>query len=549
MKKKDPVYITGHRHPDTDSIASSIAYAFFKRSMGVHAVPCRLGALNNETRYLLSRFGFPEPVLLQDARMKLSEIVMDAPVSITPDTTIYETLKIMQKDNHAYCGVVDEEQHLVGMVTKSDLAVVGLEDTAMSIDIMAHTSAENIRKTINGTMVYADDQFYINGKVSIIAMTELDRLENFDVKDRIVIVGANSEAQIKLIRQGAGLLIIVWAGEVDERVIEAARENHCPIIRSGYGSMNTSRYLYFAPSVERIMKTKLISFHSNELAEDVGNKMLRSRYRVYPVTDSEDRLVGYISRYHIMDAPKRRLILVDHNEFSQSVNAVEKGKVLEVIDHHRINDFSTAQPVSFRNEIVGSTATIVATIFRENRMLIPANLAGLLLGAILSDTMNFHSPTTTDQDKSSANILAALADLDVDEFAEELFTVTANQDKTSYQEMINQDRKIYDIHSCKLSISQVIVPSARETRGDALEIAGALERFCKKKQIDLAVLVFTSILENGSVVYAAGDRSSWALEAFPDRGGEEHTFQENLLSRKQQILPALSSVITDYMGG
>ena len=297
------------------------------------------------------------------------------------------------------------------------------------------------------------------------------------------------------------------------------------------------------------MKTKLISFHSNELAEDVGNKMLRSRYRVYPVTDPEDRLVGYISRYHIMDSKKRKLILVDHNEFSQSVNAVEKGKVLEVIDHHRINDFSTAQPVTFRNEIVGSTATIIATIFRENRMLIPANLAGLLLGAILSDTMNFHSPTTTDRDKSNANILAALADLDIDEFAEELFTVTANQEKTSFYEMINQDRKIYDIHSCKISISQVIIPSARETRGDAQEIAGALERFCKKKQIDLAVLVFTSILENGSVVYAGGDRASWALEAFPDQEGEEHTFQENLLSRKQQILPALTSVITDYMGG
>ena len=549
MKKKDPVYITGHRHPDTDSIASSIAYAFFKRSMGVHAVPCRLGALNSETRYLLSRFGFPEPVLLQDARMKLSEIDMDAPVSITPDTTIYETLKIMQEDNHAYCGVVDEEQRLVGMVTKSDLAVVGLEDTAMAIDILAHTPAENIRKTINGVMIYDDDQFYINGKVSIIAMTELDRLENFDVKDRIVIVGANTEAQKKLIAQGAGILIIVWAGEVDEQVIEAAREHHCPIIRSGYGSMNTSRYLYFAPSVERIMKTKLISFHSNELAEDVGNKMLRSRYRVYPVTDPEDRLVGYISRYHIMDSKKRKLILVDHNEFSQSVNAVEKGKVLEVIDHHRINDFSTAQPVTFRNEIVGSTATIIATIFRENRMLIPANLAGLLLGAILSDTMNFHSPTTTDRDKSNANILAALADLDIDEFAEELFTVTANQEKTSFYEMINQDRKIYDIHSCKISISQVIIPSARETRGDAQEIAGALERFCKKKQIDLAVLVFTSILENGSVVYAGGDRASWALEAFPDQEGEEHTFQETLLSRKQQILPALTSVLTDYMGG
>ena len=313
--------------------------------------------------------------------------------------------------------------------------------------------------------------------------------------------------------------------------------------------MNTSRYLYFAPSVERIMKKKLVSFRSNELAEDVANKMLRSRYRVYPVVDQEDRLVGYISRYHIMDSKKRRLILVDHNEFSQSVNAVEKGKVLEVIDHHRINDFTTSQPVMFRNEIVGSTATIVATIFRENRLLIPSNLAGLLLGAVLSDTMNFHSPTTTDRDRSTANILAALADLDVEEFAEELFTVTSNQEKVSFSDMINQDLKIYDIHTCKLSISQVIVPSAKDTRADTREIMSVVDRFSRKKQIDLAVLVFTSILENGSVVYAGGDRASWAVEAFPDCEREEHTFQENLLSRKQQILPALTSVIAEYMGG
>lgn len=549
MKKKDPVYITGHRHPDTDSIASSIAYAFFKRSMGIQAIPCRLGALNEETRYLLSRFGFQEPVLLQDARMKLSEIDMDSPISITPDTTIYETLQIMQKENRAYCGVVDENKHLLGMVTKSDIAVVGLDDTAMSIDILAHTATENIRKTINGTMIYDDDQAYINGKVSIIAMTELERLKNYDVKDRIVIVGANTEAQRKIIQLGAGMLIIVWSDEIDESVIQTAREYHCPIIRSGHGSMNTSRYLYFAPSVERIMQKKLVSFHSNELAEDVGIKMLRSRYRAYPVVDQEDRLVGYISRYHIMDSRKRQLILVDHNEFSQSVNAVEKGTVLEVIDHHRINDFSTSQPVVFRNEIVGSTATIIATIFREKQIPIPTNLAGLLLGAVLSDTMNFHSPTTTEQDKCTANILAAIADLDIETFAEELFTITSNQEKTSLSDMINQDLKVYDIHSCKLSISQVIVPSAKEIRSDVPEIISALDRFAQKKRIDLAVLVFTSILENGSVVYAGGIRSPWAAEAFPDQDGREHTFQENLLSRKQQILPALTSVIAEYMGG
>ena len=549
MKKKNPVYITGHRHPDTDSIASSIAYAFFKKSMGIPTIPCRLGALNAETSYLLDRFGFEAPLLLQDARMKLSEIEMDSPVSITPDTTIYETLQIMQQNNRAYCGVVDEEKHLLGMVTKSDVAVVGLDDTARSIDILAHTSSENIRKTLNGQILYDDADAVINGKVSIIAMTMPERLDRYDVEKRIVIVGADTMAQKKCIQLGAGMLIIVWADKVDESVIEEAKVHHCPIILSGHGTMNTSRYLYFAPSVERIMKRNPVSFHNHELAEDVGIKMLRNRYRAYPVVDQNDQLVGYISRYHIMDAPKRKLILVDHNEFSQSVNAIEKSQVLEVIDHHRINDFSTSQPVAFRNEIVGSTATIVATIFRENQIPIPPNLAGLLLGAVLSDTMDFHSPTTTEKDISTANILAAIADLDIEEFAQEMFSITSNQDKVSFPDMINQDLKIYDIHSCKLSISQVIVPSARDTQRDAKEITAALDRFAQKKYIDLAVLVFTSILENGSVIYAGGSRAPWAAEAFPNADGSEHTFQENLLSRKQQILPALTSVISEYIGG
>ena len=549
MKKKNPVYITGHRHPDTDSIASSIAYAFFKKSMGIPTIPCRLGSLNAETDYLLERFGFDAPLLLQDARMKLSEIEMDSPVSITPDTTIYETLQIMQQNNRAYCGVVDDEKHLLGMVTKSDVAVVGLDDTARSIDILAHTSSENIRKTLNGQILYDDEAAVINGKVSIIAMTMPERLDRYDVEKRIVIVGADTMAQKKCIQLGAGMLIIVWADKVDESVIEEAKVHHCPIILSGHGTMNTSRYLYFAPSVERIMKRNPVSFHNHELAEDVGIKMLRNRYRAYPVVDQNDQLVGYISRYHIMDAPKRKLILVDHNEFSQSVNAIEKSQVLEVIDHHRINDFSTSQPVAFRNEIVGSTATIVATIFRENQIPIPPNLAGLLLGAVLSDTMDFHSPTTTEKDISTANILAAIADLDIEEFAQEMFSITSNQDKVSFPDMINQDLKIYDIHSCKLSISQVIVPSARDTQRDAKEITAALDRFAQKKYIDLAVLVFTSILENGSVIYAGGSRAPWAAEAFPNADGSEHTFQENLLSRKQQILPALTSVISEYIGG
>ena len=547
MTSQDPVYITGHQHPDTDSIASAIAYSFFKRSMGIRAIPCRLGSVNAESAWLLKRFGFEEPMLLTDARVRLSDITLDPPTYIKPDTTIFESLRQMEEQGHTYCGVVDDEMHLLGLVTKGDIAQVGLGDTHHNIDILSKTPLDNFVKTLDGKLVYRDDAMHLNGKVSMIAMAEIAQLDAYQIEDRIVILGSNSVAQRHAIERGAGLLIIVWANSVEPDVIELAKAHHCPIIISGHGAMNTSRYIYFAPAASTIMKTSIVTFTDIELAEDVGKKMLRSRFHIYPVINTERKLVGYVARYHIMNCKNKQIILVDHNEFSQSVRAIEKARVLEVIDHHRINDFSTTQPVAFRNEIVGSSATIVSTIFRENQIPIPQNLAGLLLGALLSDTMNFHSPTTTPKDIQTANILAAMADLDIEEFARDMFAVTANTSGKTYSEMINQDMKIYDIKECKLAISQVIVTSTKALREDDQEIQQAVESFAAKKRLDLSVLVFTSIMENGSIIYAGGNRAAWIPEAFPNRENEEHSFQQDLLSRKKQILPKINDIIDKYM--
>ena len=541
--KKTPVYITGHQHPDTDSVASAIAYSFFKRSLGVPSVPCCLGKLNGETKYLLSRFGFPEPQLLTDARVTLAEVPMDPPSFISPDTTIFESLQQMQKYNRTYCGVVDENKKLIGFLTKSDISVIGLYDTARSIAIMAKTPLENFRKTLDGTIVYDAPDMQLNGKVSVIAMTEEPRLKNYDVAGRIVVCGNDPSAQKCVIEMGAGMLIVVWAQEISEDVMETAKAHRCSILLSGHGGMNTLRYIYFSPSVSQIMKTELASFRTQELAEDVGRKMLQTRYHAYPVTQEDGTLFGYVSRYHIMQAPSKKLILVDHNEFPQSVRAIEKAQVLEVIDHHRISDFSSQYPVQFRNEIVGSTCTIVATIFRENQIPIPVNLAGLMLGAILSDTLNFHSPTTTEKDKSTADILAAIADLDVEEFANEMFTATASKVDSNPSELIKTDMKIFDVSGCKLSISQVILATTEELHLDDGEIDAALDKFAEKKDLDLSVLAFTSIQENGSILYFGGNRTAWAKEAFP---GQDHPFREGLLSRKQQLLPILTKVIEKY---
>lgn len=537
--KNDIVYITGHRHPDTDSVVAAISYAMLKNRQGINAVPCRLGKLNAETKYLLDRFGFEEPMLFEDARAVLDEIEIDPPLTITPDTTIYETLERMVAEEKQSYGVVNDKGQLLGLVSKGDFAVIGLGDTAYGISLLKETPIENISKTISGRIIYNDPELHFNGKISIVAIAE-SRLNNYDVKDRLVILGNDKDAQIEAIKKGAGVLVVVWAQEIDNEVVEVAKEYHCPIIISGHGSMNTSRYIYFAPSVNLVMKKKLITFNINEFVEDVGKKMMKSRYRAYPVVDNDNVLKGYISRFHILNTHNKRVILVDHNEYKQSVKGIEVAELLEVVDHHRIGDIITSRPISFRNEIIGSTASIITSMYLENQLSISKELAGLLLGAIISDTLKFRSPTTTAKDKGLAKHLANIAELDIDEFADEMFKVSSNISKRSAKDLIKQDIKRFEIDDNICMIAQVIVSSVDEVASIEEEVQIELNKFTKEKGLDLCVIAFTSILENGSIFYSAGEKSQAIFEAFPNKEGEKHSFHEDVLSRKNQIVPTLS---------
>ena len=546
MERQKTVYITGHRHPDTDSIASAIAYALLQRRKGINAVPCRLGPINTETRWLLERFGFEEPMLFEDARATIKEIDMDPPLTITPETTIYETLQLMKQNNKQSYGVVNQKGQLLGMVTRSDLSRVGLGDTAAAIQLLKDTPLDYIAKTIRGFFAYRDEEYHFNGKVSIIAMTETG-LNDYDIRDRLVMLGNDTEAQKAAIRKGAGILVVVWTKEIAPEVIELAKAHHCPIIISGHGTMNTSRYLYFAPPVRLIMLKSLVSFNMDEFVEDVGKKMLKSRYRSYPVIDNNNYLRGYLSRYHILDYRNKQVILVDHNEYAQSVKGVEKADLLEIIDHHRICDIATSRPISFRNEIIGSTASIITSIYMENQMDIPKNVAGLLLGAILSDTLEFRSPTTTPKDIGLAKTLAHIADLDIDAFASEMFRVSSNISQKSVQELITQDVKTFQIDSHKVMIAQIIISAVDEVHSIEDELQQEMNSFAIDKELDLFVAAFTSILENGSIFYASGPLSEIVTEAFPNHHGA-HSFQEDILSRKNQIVPLLSRAIINSAG-
>lgn len=537
---KEKVYVFGHRHPDSDSIASAIGYAFFKRAMGVKAIPCRLGPINAETQFLLNRFDFEVPKLLEDARKKLKDIEMDSPICISKNTSAKEAIEIMRSQERFALGIVDDEKKLIGYVSKTDMAEIGLGDTAGEINLLKQTSVEEISHAIDGSIVYKAEQSKLNGKVAMVVYSQKGT-KDYEVQDRIVVVGQDAKAQKELIQNGAGVLVVVWSQKVDEDVIEFAKQYHCSIILSGHGAMNTSRFIFLAPPVRLFMTQSPVVLQANMYIEDAKKIMQKTRFKTYPVVDQDKNLVGYLSRYHILGYKNKKVIMVDHNEFSQSVHSIEKAQILEVIDHHRINDFATLQPVSFRNEIIGSTSTIIATIFRENQIPIPMNLAGLLLGAILSDTLLFQSPTTTQKDIDTANILAAIGNLDIDEFSQEMFTAIVQIENKNMHEMIVQDIKYYDINGNHCMVSQSIVPNTADILKQEKEIKEAMETIVEKKNLDLLVVAFTCIFEEGTMFFLSGDLAEPCEKEFLQDG--RPAIKKGILSRKTQILPKLAEIL------
>ena len=546
MAQDNRVYVIGHQKPDTDCIAAAIGYAFYKRAQGVDAVPCRLGRVNLESRFLLDRFHFEKPLLLETARVRMDEIDLDEPVSVPPETTLLETVRKMEKTGRESFGVTDENGVLIGWISKTDIAKLVLGDTDASQELLRNTPTEFFARSVCGEVLYDDPDRCLSGVIGILTRNYEEKLIDCDARGRIVISGNEKHAMMELIRQGAGMLVLLKTAAVDDEVLDLARQYHCPVILSGYGAMNTSRYLYLAPPVKTIMREKVVRFYDSELADDVSKKMAGSRFRAYPVVDGGEHLIGYVSRYHALNYHNKRLILVDHNEFQHSVSGIVDSPVLEVIDHHRVADFSTPRPVDFRNEIVGATSTIIATIFRENMIPFTGELAGLLLGGILSATVNLQAPTTTPRDIETANILAAIAGLRLDDFAREMFSMDTEVRDKMVDEMISHDMIFRDIAGTRVVFGRVNVSEIENYRHDTLDIQARLDSYCDSRNLDLCILAFVSALENGCILYCAGPKVDWALEAFPNKPGEDHSFQEGLLSRSSQIIPQIREVIEKY---
>lgn len=532
----DTIFVTGHKHPDTDTIISSIAYAHLKNQLGIPCVACRLGEVNDETKFLLDRFGYEKPMLLKDARFSLEDIELDAPVSIREEDTIYDAMVMMAKQNIAHLGVTDQNGVLNGMVTLADLSILGLGDTKVSKEYMSQVSTDSLCRVLKGNMIH-QAQHEKNGKVCIVPATSTG-LKDYKVQDRIVVVGNDVNVQKEAIKMGAAVLILVWEDTIDKEMLELAKQNNCTVIQSGLGGMNTTRYLFFSVSISSVMHRDLISFNKHEIIQDVASKMTNTRYESYPVVDDENHLIGFVNRNHILKTKKRKVALVDHNESGQSVNEIEYADIVEVIDHHRIGDFTSVKPIHFRNETVGSTATILACIYEENEVEIIPSIAGLLLGALLSDTLNFSSPTTTPKDRVIAKKLAGIAGVDIQEFANDMFSVYQNIVDKPIEEVIKSDMKIFDIKGANVFVSQIMMYDFKAIQAKEKEFREVAASLVSNTKDTTIVLCFTSIGAVSTMFYCEGKR-----QAEVEAGYKPNEEYKGVVSRKLQIVPTLTNLI------
>ena len=425
----DPIYVTGHRNPDTDSIVSAMAYAALQNALGNREyVAARLGHISDETQLVLDRFGFEPPVRIQTMRTQVRDLDYDTPPALSRAVTISRAWNALQSDRSVPAiPVTNDDGTLYGMLSPSEIADYDMQT-------IKNTYAENLPifnllNVLDGKVIneagYLVDR--VSGEVSI-ALPQQNENLLFSGKNSIVICGDQPEMARRAIEMNVNCLIVCQA-ELPKELRELPTTT-C-IIATPFDAFKASRMIYHAIEAGRICRTEeLDAFHLTDFVDDVKDVMLESRHRSYPILDENDKVVGTISRYHLLKPRRKRVVLVDHNEMSQSVPGLEQADILEIIDHHRLADIQTGSPIYFRNEPVGSTATIIASMYQERGLLPSDRLAGLMAAAIVADTVMFKSPTATQRDHRMAERMARIANISLDELGQAIFSASMDNKPT-----------------------------------------------------------------------------------------------------------------------
>lgn len=535
-----PVYVTGHKNPDTDSIVSSIAYAIYKKKHdGISAIAGRIGPVNSDTEWLLERFGYEDPLHLYTAKSTVREIDFDKAVLAEKDLTLKEALDKMNNTKNKSLFVADKNRHLLGLVSLSNITDLWLSSEKTISKILKTSSLKNITKVLKGKILVKPVTFKLNGLV------DLSPVLNAKLAEGTIAITSNATKVKNAIKQKAGLVIVLNNIEIDNKTIELAKKNDVALMTTSLSAIKVSKDIYLTPSIETIMTdvSQIVTLQDSLTVQDAGLKIANSRFRSYPIIDGHNTIIGAISRYHLFKYEKKKLILVDHNEKKQSIDDIEFGEVIEIVDHHRYGSFETEYPINITVKNVGSTSTIIAEKFIDDKIKIDKNLAGLLLGGIVSDTLNFKSPTTTKLDEKVAKILEEIAGVKADEINKGLINASASLLKKRTIDIVYDDNKEFNIGSYKVGLSQAICRNYDELKAIRTPVTSYIEEVVLTQGYDLFVMMFTDPNGSGSYLISRGPKQNIINQIYPKMLA--NGFVNHLISRKKQLLPDIIEKICE----
>lgn len=533
------VYVVGHRNPDTDAVVSAMAYAALRNATGDRDyVAGRLDHLSDETKRMLTKFGFTSPIRIKDVRTQVNDIDFDRPPVLEPSATLDRAWKTMNDDGTTSIPVVNSDGTLFGTLSAGDIASYTLN--TVNNPRVSELPLFNLLGVIEG-QIAKDGKCVdtISGDIAIALPTNGD-LPSFSDSDKIVLCG-NQPDMIRYSLEKNVNALILCGFNIDKALIEEYKDSETCVIYTPFDALRTSKMICQSMPIERVCaREDIVCFHLTDYIDDVRETILKSRYRSYPVLDEEDKVVGTLSRFHLLRPRRKNIVLVDHNESVQSVPGLDQANLIEIIDHHRLADIQTSQPINVRNETVGSTTTIIAEMYQESGVTPTPAMAGLMVSAILSDTVMFKSPTCTERDKVLANRLARIAGISIEDIGAELYD-SSNVNDQSAEHLIKTDFKEFHIAGQMLGVSQIICVDSKSVLTRKEEFLETMSMIKKKNGYDMILLMLTDVLIEGTVLLYIGSDDT-IQNAFSAEAHDNELFLPGVMSRKKQIIPMLTAL-------
>ena len=547
MRNQEKIFVIGHKNPDTDSICSAIAYADIKNrtSQKVKYIPKRAGQINEETEYVLNRFGMQPPGYLSN----IGTQIKDMDIRMSPEADKSMSLKnawdLMMEKSIVSLPIRDREGQLEGLITIGDIAKTYMDTTDSYLLSRAKTQYRRIAETIAGTVVEGNEHgYFTKGKV-LVGTANPEMLKAYIEPDDLIIMGDREEDHLQAIAQNVSCIIVGMGIEVSEKVIKLAHEREIVIIMSPYDTFTIARLINQSIPVRYIMKTdNLVTFNTEDFTDDIQNEMIKHRHRAFPVINKKGKCIGTISRRNFLDMHRKKVALVDHNEKDQAVDNIDKAEIVEIIDHHKLGSLETMVPISFRNQPVGCTATILYEMYGEQKLEISPSIAGLLCAAIISDTLMFRSPTCTLSDKMAAGALALIAGINIEQFAKEMFKAGSNLKDKSPEEIFYQDYKKFVASDVPYGVGQITSMNREELLSVQERLLAYMESAMEETGVPMIFFMLTDILKESTRLLFVGNDAKMLVEnSFHQEAEANYIDLAGMVSRKKQLIPKLTAAL------